>query len=727
LLLHSIYKPNGIAFSGVLKKTKTMKKQVLFLLTCILFSRQLSGQWESHGPFGGVMSSVISSGGAVFVGTSNGVFKSTDNGLTYMAANKGLERTMISMLSANSSGIYAATWYNGVYFSSDNGNSWTNRSNGITDLHVTSVFANASGVYAGTPDGVFFSSNNGLTWTLANSGIPSTYDIYSWAQMGDTVYAATYGLGVYRSSNNGGVWTQVSGGLPAPTSPSMTSFFVYALYADGNNMFAGTSGGIYKSMDRGLTWSSSNTGMPSGMWARAFISKPGFIFAGTHTEGVFVSTDNGVSWTAMNNGIMNWPKNNGLPHNYPTVNALATSGSAVLAATSEGMYRSTDNGTSWTYANTGILATDVVSVAHNGTTAFAGTSRSGVFISSDHGMTWSRSTTGLPTPEVVAVATSSNRAFVSLLNHKVYASSNQGVSWTSASNGLPADVYLMAATDTKIYAITNASKYTMEKLYVSLDYGQNWTQIVGAYAISGGMTAIAAYQERIYIGTANGVVYRSDDNGTSWRDIGSYLPTVKITAILALGDETFVGTAGKGVFKFTGDDYNMMSGDPGLTNPNITDLAIQDDMLFASTWGGGIFSSGNHGQSWFATNEGLGDQFVYSLAGEATKMFAGSDAGAYQTQSDAFAKFAIMSGLNTNAKDRLVVYPNPASGVINIVNNFSVFSEIVITDLSGREIQKVSIPAETTQLVDLQSFNRGLYMLKIRAGSYESHQKIVLE
>ena len=62
--------------------------------------------------------------------------------------------------------------------------------------------------------------------------------------------------------------------------------------------------------------------------------RPG-IFAGTFS-GVFRSTDDGASWTAVNNGL-----------DWPFIDALAVNADGILfAGTTEGggVYRSTDNG-----------------------------------------------------------------------------------------------------------------------------------------------------------------------------------------------------------------------------------------------------------------------------------------------------------------------------------------------------------------------------------------------
>ena len=70
-----------------------------------------------------------------------------------------------------------------------------------------------------------------------------------------------------------------------------------------------------------------------GGTVNALLEKDGVIYAGTSTTGIFTSTDNGKTWRAASNGLGNL-----------VINALATAGGNVRAATNSGVYRSSDGG-----------------------------------------------------------------------------------------------------------------------------------------------------------------------------------------------------------------------------------------------------------------------------------------------------------------------------------------------------------------------------------------------
>jgi hypothetical protein len=97
------------------------------------------------------------------------------------------------------------------------------------------------------------------------------------------------------------------------------------------------------------------------------------------------------------------------------INCLASSDTSLFMGTPAGIFRSSNNGTSWTKVNTGLTDTNVTALAVSGSTIFAGTSTQtidsvyeyngwyfgaiaggGIFRSTDNGATWAAVNAGFP-------------------------------------------------------------------------------------------------------------------------------------------------------------------------------------------------------------------------------------------------------------------------------------------------------------------------------------------
>lgn len=132
----------------------------------------------------------------------------------------------------------------------------------------------------------------------------------------------------------------------------------------------------------------------------SLIAKDTNIFAGTSGNGVFLSSNNGSSWTAVNNGLTS-----------SLVSSFALSGNNLFAGTGEGLFRSPNNGESWTA--TGLMVNSVWSLAVSGTNIFAGVYAwdGGVFLTTNNGTSWSAASTGLKNTIVWSFAVSDTYLF----------------------------------------------------------------------------------------------------------------------------------------------------------------------------------------------------------------------------------------------------------------------------------------------------------------------------
>jgi len=183
---------------------------------------------------------LIVSGTDIYAGTDgDGVFRSTNNGVSWMSSSSGMTNLRILNLAASGTDLFSGTFGSGgIYRSSDNGSNWSAANNGLTNYDVWNITASGSNLFAGTGAGIFVSTNNGTDWNSASSGLSDTY-VHTIIISGQYTFAGTDIEGVFRSTNNGASWTAINAGLIKPS--------IWALEVSGSYLFAGSNGyGIYK-------------------------------------------------------------------------------------------------------------------------------------------------------------------------------------------------------------------------------------------------------------------------------------------------------------------------------------------------------------------------------------------------------------------------------------------------------------------------------------------------
>jgi photosystem II stability/assembly factor-like uncharacterized protein len=446
-----------------------------FVMDVGLFrSRDRCATWAPVAlPWKGTVSDVdvVFSRRAMIVSTWRDAFRTSDNGDTWEPAAKMPSRPSISVVDG-ASGVLIGT-SNGVYRSTDDGLSWTHL--GFTRRWVGQMIMTPRGeIYAAVDKGsdrpfgttMMRSVDNGATWTAADEGLSGhsirglaldesgilyaagVTGVYRWEPagrwhhiglhtvLGTSLFGAPWGdvyamadLGTYRTTDNGVHWRPLW--LPDGVGRAVT------LTKDGN-LLLGTSDWMYRSSDRGETWEQAGLNQP--VLSLFTVPSTGVILAGT-SDGLFRSTDNGKTWTERSLGLRSF-----------TVTCFgASADGAIFAGTIAGegqgeVYRSTDNGDRWrllapeslegvvnalaVLPNEGVIAgtdqgifrwtpsrrdweqlfgrsgrTRVSSLVVDGEgRIIAGTTNAGVFVSEDGGDTWTAANFGLPTRRIRALA-----------------------------------------------------------------------------------------------------------------------------------------------------------------------------------------------------------------------------------------------------------------------------------------------------------------------------------
>ncbi len=246
---------------------------------------------------------------------------------------------------------------------------------GLPSGSFNTIFTNGGDLLAGlnATGSVVLSSNNGINWSYVNSGISPGADVRAFGSNSLYVFVGTQS-GIFRCNNDGLYnWNLILGGG------------FWSLLVTDTDIYAGSIGsGVFHSTDNGVNWTSSTTGMQLYPYAYTLATNGTYIFAGMYAgngtsnspnAGVYRSGDNGVTWTQKANGLTNYD-----------VFSLLIKGNYLFAGTNAGVFRSSDNGDNWTFLAGGSVHSLKVTC---GSDIYAGLlNNGGVSHSTDNGNTW---------------------------------------------------------------------------------------------------------------------------------------------------------------------------------------------------------------------------------------------------------------------------------------------------------------------------------------------------
>lgn len=255
----------------------------------------------------------------LFIATNDAVYKTRDDGATWITATEGLGNTRILSLAIHpihGSTVYAGTLGDAVYRSVDGGNRWSIINAGMKE-HVTYVNAfvfhpkNPDIILAATTVGIFETKNGGLMWEeLSNKGMDSVYVVAAVIDPVETeiLYAGTSG-GVYKTTNGGMNWVSINQGLIEGEFRTALALGINSLRMDPVNrmiLYAGSTRGAFKTSDGGSTWMEIQEGMGEPFVASIVLHpvEPNVLYAGTQ-NGVYKTTDAGGRWKPLSNGLAN--------------------------------------------------------------------------------------------------------------------------------------------------------------------------------------------------------------------------------------------------------------------------------------------------------------------------------------------------------------------------------------------------------------------------------------
>jgi len=483
-----------------------------------------------------------------------GFYRSTDHGENWSRLVSGTIFDMV-VNPSNQQQIYIAS-SNSIRRSDNGGESFVAAQTGITTsgglrISVAVAPSDPSIVYAlvarssssgGNHIGeVYRSSDFGSSWTLTEVLPSSFFNEQGWydnciaVDPGDENTVLVGGIDVYRSDDGGMTFSNTtrsySGGVAHPDQ--------HIIAFDPNSpglVYVGNDGGVFASLDGGLSWQDVSKSMATSQYYAMDVdqSRPYRVYGGTQdngSHGSYGTTGFVPNWSKILGGdgffvvvdvsnpdVIYAENFNGAPMyriNANNVNsrvridgpitsagdagfwstpmAMSTSDGTRLYSGRTGLWRSTNQGSSWTRLTPGNSTGSGGKITAIGLSPMdaekiaVGTYAQGAFVTTDDGATWTKST-GLPNRFVTDIRydpVNGSRVYATVSGSgsgHVYVSNDNGATFSSVSSNLPDipanAVEIDPGNSNILFVATDIG------VFVSLDAGGYWFPFNDGLALS---------------------------------------------------------------------------------------------------------------------------------------------------------------------------------------------------------------------------------------------------
>ena len=603
----------------------------LFLCAC-LWAQQ---PWQPLGPDGGTVRSLAfdpKNPDRIFLGTSAGnLYLSSDNGKTwsrYARLGNSTEMVLdhIVIDPAEPKNMFVAAWNaqlpasdGDLFRSKDAGKSWEI----VADLHGKSLRAlsiapgNSKILVAGALDGIYRSRDGGHGWERISpenhAEIKNVESIAIDPVNPEVIYAGTWHL-PWKTEDGGKSWHSIKKGVIDDSDV----FSIIIDQAQPANLFISACSGIYRSESAGELFRKIQ-GIPySARRTRMLQMDPtdhNVVYAGT-TEGLWKTTDSGVTWKRMTgasvviNDVLIDPRR-------PSRVLLATDRGGVLA--------SDDGGTTFTASNRGFTHRQAAALLvdrNDSSVIYAGLLSDkefgGVFVSRDAGQNWQQKSNGLDGRDVFVLRQTNDNSLLAGTDHGIFQLKAGASAWFSRTvvsigkTGAPvnrqsARTSTVAELNTRITALDVADGHwfaaTANGFFSSSDSGETWRKeslpgVVAPASISVGGKMIAVAGRNTIAVSVNG--------GETWLPCKPFDSDFVIHSVAVSGaGDIWLGTR-NGLFRSTdaGDSWKRIT---TLRLADIRGIQLDEEnhrMLVLSGASTNIFESADNGRTWNTISTG---------------------------------------------------------------------------------------------------------------------------
>jgi photosystem II stability/assembly factor-like uncharacterized protein len=386
-----------------------------------------------------------------------------------------------------------------------------------------------------------------------------------------------------------------------------------------NILYAGTAGGVFKSIDGGANW---RRGSNADVAVNSIVIDPGNsnnIYVSAFGKGIFKSSDAGMSWAPLSirtaagsliqNGVFKIAIDTQKPATIYAGHSEGCGGQGCQDDRSEGLFKSTDGGATWQKMLLSSRSVQSLAVdPQQPNVLYVGT-REGPYQTTDGGETWQRiiaTDNSFGFSPFVAIDPKDARTVYIATAGGFYKTTNRGETWNSIyfhSYVIPPSGLLINPHDSRVLYVM-----TLEVTFKSTDGGTSWQEDT---TLSTPLAWDPTDPDTIYVTRSElgeSLLLKSTDGGSSWRQLYSGL--VATTPSLAvdpqIADSVFAWTRYRLFGSTDGGRRWRLVSSTSLPD-DFLDVAVDPQIsgvLYASKRSG-LYKSIDGGVSWHAADKGL--------------------------------------------------------------------------------------------------------------------------
>lgn len=314
--------------------------------------------------------------------------------------------------------------------------------------------------------------------------------------------------GLFRRTPGDGSWQALTRGLPPDVE--VRAFAVHP--DDPNTIFAGTQDGPYRTTDAGDRWERVGFADRNAVvWTITYHpTRPNVMFAGTAPAAVYRSDDGGETWRRLSNAKSPGHCEMGFPVRVIRIAVDPNRPDDVYVALEvSGVIRSADGGETFTDLSAPLIA--LAAQPHL-------KSRIGSDIDAE----------GMLDSHAIVVSAAAPGKPILAVRMGLFRGDDRGAAWTDIEVGRYSpltycrDVLVSPHDARTLYAcLSPASRSHDGMLYRSDDLGDSWRRVDHDIKSNGTMMSVAidrADKRRVYCASRCGQVFGTEDEGATWRE-----------------------------------------------------------------------------------------------------------------------------------------------------------------------------------------------------------------